>query len=392
MVKTTHNRKRVIIAANTAWYLANFRLTLAQSLQQAGYEVILVAPHDDSVTRIRAAGLRFIPLPMDNAGTNPFRDALLTARLVRLLRQERADVFLGYTVKPNVYGGVACRLTRVPSVHNVAGLGTVFMRDNLLTRLVRGLYRLGMKRADMVFFQNSDDYELFKSAGLVEADRAMCLPGSGVDTSRFAPRHHGSPPRGQRPFRFVLSARLLWDKGIGEFVEATRRLKDEGANIECELLGFLGAENRTAIPRARIEAWIEEGLIRYRGSVDDVRDVIAGADCVVLPSYYREGTPRSLLEAASMGKPIITTDSIGCRDTVEHQVTGYLCKPRDALDLTRRMRDVLSLSEEQRYHMGQRGRMKMQAEFEERIVIDHYLSAVERIIAPKAESAATTHL
>lgn len=376
------NPTRIVIAANTAWYLANFRLQLACSLRDAGYEVIAVAPYDEHAERLEAAGLRFIPLPMDNAGTNPLRDALLTVRLVRLLIRERADVYLGYTVKPNVYGGIACRLTRVPSIHNVAGLGTVFMCDNLLTRIVRGLYRLGMKRAAMVFFQNGDDYALFEQSGLVDVERAMRLPGSGVDTDRFAPRERDNGSSSKHgPFRFVLSARLLWDKGIGEFIEATRRLKADGADIECELLGFLGAENRTAIPRAQIEAWESEGLVRYRGAVADVRDTIADADCIVLPSYYREGTPRSLLEAASMGKPIITTDAIGCRDTVEHGVTGYLCQPRDAVDLADRMRDVMALSEDQRLAMGERGRKKMQTEFEESIVIDRYLAVIRRIVA-----------
>ncbi|WP_123631599.1 glycosyltransferase [Salinisphaera orenii] len=361
----------------------------SRALQDAGYEVIAAAPYDDNAKRLEAAGLRFVSLPMDNAGTNPLRDALLTARLVRLLIRERIDVYLGYTVKPNVYGGIACRLTRVPSVHNVAGLGTVFMCDNLLTRVVRGLYRLGMKRAAMVFFQNADDYALFEKAGLVDAERATCLPGSGVDTARFAPQEREQGAITDRgPFRFVLSARLLWDKGIGEFIEATRRLKGDGADIECELLGFLGAENRTAIPRAQIRAWEREGLVRYRGAVEDVRHTIAQADCIVLPSYYREGTPRSLLEAASMGKPIITTDAIGCRNTVEHGVTGYLCKPRDAADLADRMRDVMALTEDQRMAMGEQGRKKMQAEFEESIVIDRYLMVIRQIVSADSGPAA----
>jgi len=372
-------KKKIAISANTAWYLVNFRLNLARALQAAGHEVIAIAPPGEESARIEEAGIRFIPVSMDNKGTNPIRDLGLLLRLVRLLQRERPAVFLGYTVKPNVYGGMACRLLRIPSIHNVAGLGTVFVEETWLTRLVRGLYRYGMGRAAKVFFQNPDDHELFVRNGLVRAEQAEGLPGSGVDTEWFRPENLEAERAGA-PFRFLLSARLLWDKGIGEYVEAARALIVEGRQVECQLLGFLCAENRTAIPRKVIENWEREGVVRYLGSTSDVRPIVAQADCVVLPSYYREGTPRSLLEAASMGKPVITTDAVGCREAIDNGVTGFLCRPRDAADLAEKMHRMMEMAPTERFEMGRRGREKMVREFDERIVIDRYLRVVEQLV------------
>lgn len=369
---------KIIIAANTAWYLANFRLNLAKSLQDAGFEVIALAPPGPDVTRIEAAGVRFVPLPIDNKGTNPMRDLALLLRLARLLRSERPAVFLGYTVKPNVYGGMACRLLGIPSIHNIAGLGTVFISHSWLTRLVKTLYRQGLKKSDTVFFQNRDDLDLFVGLRVVRAGQAQLLPGSGIDLERFAPVPLPECDDGA-PFRFLLVARLLWDKGVGEYVEAARRLIAEGRVVECQLLGFLGADNPTAISAETVAAWEREGVVRHLGSVEDVRPQIARADCVVLPSY-REGTPRSLLEAASMGRPVITTDTVGCRDTVDDGETGYLCKPRDAADLAATMRRMMDMAPAERVTMGQRGRAKMEAKFDERIVIDRYLQAVRNLM------------
>jgi len=365
---------KVVIAANTAWYLANFRLNLARVLQEAGYEVVAVAPSGEDATRLEAAGVRFVPVAMDNSGTNPLADSALLLRLLRVLLRERPAVYLGYTVKPNVYGGLACRTLGIPSVHNVAGLGTTFINDTWLTRLVRGLYRVGLGGAARVFFQNPDDMAHFVDQGLVAAARAERLPGSGVDTERFAPVPDASAGG---PFRFLLLSRLLWDKGIGEYVEACRRLRAEGRAVECRLLGFLGVDNRTAIDRETVDGWEAEGVVRYLGSTDDVRPMLAGADCVVLPSYYREGVPRSLLEAASMARPVITTDTVGCREVVNDGVNGFLCRPRDADDLASSMRRMMDLPAEARAEMGQRGREKVVREFDERIVIRKYLEVID---------------
>lgn len=369
--------KRIVIAANTAWYLANFRCNLARALIQAGYEVVAMAPEGEGADQLRQGGIRFVPIAMDNKGTNPITDGLLLLRFLWALRREKPSVFLGYTVKPNVYGGLACRMLGIPSVHNVAGLGTAFIENTWLTRLVRRLYQVGLHGAAHVFFQNPDDLSLFLRYRLVPEEKTEPLPGSGVDTEWFYPVPTNQEDE-SAPFRFLLSARLLWDKGVGEYVAACRQLREEGRSLECQLLGFLDAENRSAISRSTIDEWQAEGCVRYLGSLADVRPAVAESDCVVLPSY-REGTPRSLLEAASMARPVIATDAVGCREAVVDGETGFLCEPRDAYSLADRMREMMDLSEEKRDLMGAKGRQRMIEEFDESIVINRYLELVDQL-------------
>jgi glycosyltransferase involved in cell wall biosynthesis len=410
---------KVLICLNTAWNLVNFRSGLIKALVAQGHEVVAVAPHDAYADRLAALGCRFVPLPMDNRGTHPGRDGLLLWRFWRLLKKERPDVYLGYTVKPNVYGSLAAHWLGIPVINNIAGLGAVFIQDGWLVRVVRGLYRLALGRSATVFFQNDDDRQMFVAGGLVRAEVAGLLPGSGIDLTRFtvpdgiasdvrpdsslrakrgnprspadmdchgadAPRNDGgkvviaSEARQSTScnFRFLLIARMLWDKGVGEYVEAAQVLRQRWPQAEFCLLGFVDVQNPAAISRAEMDAWVAQGFVTYLGVSDDVRIQIAEADCVVLPSY-REGTPRTLLEAAAMGRPIITTDAVGCREVVQDGHNGLLCQPRDAKDLADKMERMLWLTPAQRAVMGINGRKKMEAEFDEQIVIDRYLAAIK---------------
>jgi len=306
---------------------------------------------------------------------NPITDYGIYRRFLSAFRSVEPDVYLGFTTKPNIYGSLAAQKLRIPTINNIAGLGSLFTSDGMATYVVKMLYRVALRNSGLVFFQNPDDRELFVDDKLIRHGRHNLLPGSGVDLARFTPAPLPEHIDGA-PFRFLLIARLLWDKGVGEYVEAARRLKAEGRAVECQMLGFLRADNPTAIPPETVAAWEREGVVRYLGSAEDVRPHIAHADCVVLPSFYREGTPRSLLEAASMGRPVITTDAVGCRETVDDGVTGFLCQPRDAADLAATMRRMMDMAPAARTEMGQRGRAKMEAEFDERIVIESYLQAV----------------
>ena len=356
----------------------NFRAGLIGALVAQGHEVIAAAPDDAYAPRLAALGCRFVPLPMDNQGTHPGRDALLLWRYLRLMARERPDVYLGYTVKPNIYGSLAAHLIGAPVINNIAGLGAVFGKRGLLVRFVRGLYRLALGRSAKVFFQNSDDRQLFIGGGLVRAEVADLLPGSGIDLTRFAMASPHAVGDGKDKFRFLLIARMLWDKGVGEFVEAAKLIRARWPQVECCLLGFLDVQNPGAISREQMNVLVAQGVI-YLGASDDVRIEVEAADCIVLPSYYREGTPRTLLEAAAMGRPIITTDSVGCREVVDDGKNGYLCKPRDATDLADKMDRMLNLSPEQRQQMSLYGRHKMEREFDEEIVIRKYLDAIHEV-------------
>ena len=371
---------------NSAWNLLNFRSGLIRALVAEGYVVVAVAPDDAYSARLSELGCRFVPLPMDNQGTHPLRDLLLTFRFWRLLRRERPDVMLAYTVKPNVYGSLAAGLLGIPVMNNIAGLGAVFIKGGWLARLVRGLYRLALRRSAKVFFQNRDDRALFVDAGLVKPEQTDLLPGSGIDLARFSADEKSSMLSAKdfgRPFRFLLIARMLRDKGVVEYVAAAKQIRARWPNVECGLLGFLDVQNPAAISTEEMNAWLAEGDVRYLGVSDDVRLEIAQADCIVLPSY-REGTPRTLLEAAAMAKPIITTDAVGCREVVDDGVNGYLCQVRDANHLAAKMHAMLGLSVAERVAMGQAGRKKMELQFDEKIVINKYLQVVDELIGKRA--------
>jgi len=370
---------RIIMSSNSTWNLVNFRATLIRTLIAQGYEVVAVAPSDEYVSRLAELGCRYIPIPMDNKGMHPGCDLLLLWRFYRLFQQERPSMFLGYTVKPNVYGSLAAHALNIPVINNIAGLGTVFINKNWLIPLVKILYRLALYRSAKVFFQNEDDRQLFLDAGLVRKDITDRLPGSGIDLRHFS--FTPMPVSGRRDeFRFLLIARMLWNKGVGEYVTAARRIRQRFPHTKCCLLGFLNVPNPAAISNEQIQAWVHEGVVHYLGASSDVRPHIASADCVVLPSYYREGVPRSLIEAAAIGRPIITTDAVGCREIVDNRINGFLCKVKDVDDLVEKMEWMIQLPLHERIEMGKRGREKVEREFDERFVIDAYLRAIKDIL------------
>jgi glycosyltransferase involved in cell wall biosynthesis len=371
---------KLIIISNTSWNLYNFRLPLMSRLREEGYEVIAAAPHDKYARRLSEAGFRYIELPMNNKGTNPAEDIGLAIGLYKMFRREQPDVVLTYTPKPNIYASIAGGISRTPVIPNISGLGNVFIRQSIVTRIVKFLYKLALHFPAKVFFQNHDDMELFIHLGLVKESVADRIPGSGINTTIFSPLPVAQEK--DSPFVFLLVARMLWYKGIGEFVDAARLLKHKHADVELQLLGFLDVENPQAVPRTQVEQWVDEGIINYLGETDFVINVMRKADCVVLPSY-REGLPRTLLEAGSLAKPIVTTDAAGCRDVVDDGMTGFLCKLKSGDDLAEKMENVINLTPMERSTMGALGREKIIREFDERLVIDAYLNAIHAIETAK---------
>jgi len=368
---TPPTARRIAVVANTAWYLANFRLNLMQALRAAGHEVVAVAPAGEHASRLTDAGLSFEPVAISGAGTNPLRELGAVLALARAFRRHRVDLVLSYTPKGNLYSALACIPAGRDFVPNVSGLGRAFIRPSLITQVVKLLYRGTFGRARRVFFQNQDDLDTFVQAGLVPATLTERLPGSGVDLQRFQPA--ALPQRAAEAPVFLLVARMLWDKGVGEYVAAARQVRQRHPGARFQLLGFADVANPSAIPRQQLDDWVAEGVVEYLGATDDVRPWLAQADCVVLPSY-REGVPRTLLEAAASARPVITTDAPGCRDTVRDGVTGWLCRPADADDLAQRLLSFVASPAAARAAMGAEGRRYMEQHFDERQVIARYLA------------------
>lgn len=366
---------RIAIVINTSWNIFNFRMSLVRALQAEGHEVLAIAPPDAYSARLEAAGCRFIPLPMANKGTRPDQDFGLMHRLARIYRRERPDVALHYTIKPNIYGTLAARLAGVPSINNVSGLGTVFIVQSFVSRVALALYRLAFRFPATVFFQNPDDRDLFLQHRLLKPEIAGLLPGSGVDTARFQPA--ATWTRNQ-PFTLLMIARVLYEKGIVEYFEAARALKAEyGDRVRCQLLGGLDEQGGVGVPRATFEGWLAAGTVEWLGTSDDVAAVIAQADAVVLPSY-REGTPKTLLEAAAMGKPLVTTDVPGCREVVVEGENGFRCPARDGAALATAMRRLIAATDAELRRLGAASRQLAVTRFDQQVVIDRYLDAIAR--------------
>ena len=364
--------RTIVLAANTSWNLLNFRSNIILALIESGFRVVAVAPSDRYSEMLERMGVEFHALEFRSSAVSPAHDAWLFLRYWRLLRAIRPDAFLGFTIKPNVYGSLAARLLGIPAINNVSGLGTVFIQQSLITRIAIRLYREAFRHSSTVFFQNDDDRMSFIAARIVNPRQTKLLPGSGVDLARFVP----SPLPAGQPFTFLLIARLLWDKGVKEYVEAARIVRNRHPDARFRILGSVDVDNRTAVPTLTLDGWVGEGLIEHLGSVDDVRPFIEEADCVVLPSY-REGLPRSLLEASAMARPIVATNVPGVRDVVEHQVTGLLCQVRSGPALGEVMLAMIDLPPEKRQAMGRAGRSKVEREFAIGEVTRSYLDAVK---------------
>jgi len=337
-----------------------------------GYEVHTIAPEDDYTHRLVKAGCIHHRVKMDSRGANPIKDSALILELYFIYRRVRPDIILHYTIKPNVYGTLAASLLGIPVVNNVCGLGTVFLKRNLVSLIATTLYRISFRFADKVFFQNPDDLRLFLDKKLVQAKSVDILPGSGIDLNRFQPVAF----RRNDKFTFLLISRLISDKGVFEYVEAVRKLRAGGLNASFQVLGAMDPEHKRGIQVNVIQEWINSGIIEYLGTIDDVRGYIEGVDCVVLPSY-REGTPRTLLEAASSAKPIIATDVPGCNHVVRNNFNGLLCKLNDADDLADKMLKMAGLEDDMLKTFGQNGRARMESEYDESVVINKYLLALE---------------
>ena len=372
---------RLLISVNAGWNLVNFRAGLVRALVADGHEVVAAVVDDGTRDAVTALGARFVALPMSNGGLSPLADLQLLWRYWRMMRHERPEVYLGWTIKPNVYGMLAARLHKVPAIANISGLGTAFIRKSWLTTVAINLYRLALRRASTVFFQNDDDRDLFLASRAVRDAQVGMLPGSGIDPAWAA--EASDLPRGDGCFRFLLIARLIADKGIHEYVEAARQLRAIRPNVRCQILGFVNVENRTAISPATLDTWMTEGVIEHLGSAKDVRPAIDRADCIVLPSY-REGTSRVLLEASAMRRPVIATDVPGCRNVVRDGETGFLCAPRDANSLFLAMQRMVDATPEERKQMGMAGSRFVAEHFSEAAVIDKYRAAIARAVGPGA--------
>jgi glycosyltransferase involved in cell wall biosynthesis len=374
---------KLLLFANTEWYLYNFRRSLAAALRDAGHEVLLVSPPGPYGARLQALGFRWIAAPMERRSLNPLRELALVAWLRRLVRAERVDLVHGFTIKCAVYGSLAARSAGRARVNAVAGMGYVFTSDDVRARVLRPLVRTLMRaalggRRSRLILQNPDDVALFDDAGLVRPEKVRLIPGSGVDCRRFAPLDDERVRNAGAPLRVLLPARLLWDKGVAEFVEAARLLRAEGRAVEFLLAGDPDPGNPAAVPEQKVRDWVADGMLTWLGHVDDMPALFASVDVVALPSY-REGLPKGLIEAAACGLALVTTDVPGCREVVTHEVDGLLVPPKDAVALAQAIAR-LDADPSLRRQLARAARSRALAEFDERHVIARTVAVYEELL------------
>ena len=370
----------VLLTVNTTWNVWNFRQPVVRALLERGHRVTVLAPRDTSVAKIELLGCRFEHLEMNGGGLNPLELPRLARQFKSCFENDRPDIIFSYTIKNNLVGAMVAKRLGIPFVPNVTGLGTAFLSGKWLAWLTKWLYRFAFKVLPVVFFQNPDDRELFVEGGLIKPEQAQLLPGSGVDLEWFSPM---APPNKSQRTLFLMVARLLRDKGVEEYVEAARLVRKMHPDVMFQLLGPLDASNRGAFKRASLDNWIAEGVIEYLGEVHDVRPYMAASSCVVLPSY-REGAPRTLIEAAAMARPVIATRVPGCTAVVDENSTGLLCDAKSAESLAEAVTRFVALSHEARVDMGLAGREKMLREFDQGIVVQAYLAAMDALCGSRA--------
>jgi glycosyltransferase involved in cell wall biosynthesis len=363
---------KIAIVLNTSWNIYNFRMNFVKTLIAQGHEVHTIAPEDEYTKFLVQAGCHHHKVRMDSRGANPIKDSLLIVELLLIYKRLRPDIILHYTIKPNIYGTIAASILKIPVINNVCGLGTVFLKNNLVSAIAILLYKVSFRFASKVFFQNPDDLKLFIEKKLVSTKAVDLLPGSGIDLKRFQPIEF----RRNEKFTFLLISRLITDKGVLEYIDAIQKLNLSGIDARFQILGAMDPKHKRGIKTEVIRKWIDSDLIEYLGTTDDVRKFIQNADCIVLPSY-REGTPRTLLEAASSSKPIIATDVPGCNHVVINDFNGLLCKIKDADDLANKMRQMSEFEDIKLKEFGNNSRLKMEAEYDESLVINKYLAALK---------------
>lgn len=372
-------KQKVAFVANSSWYIYNLRIGVIRALQDQGIQITTIAPVDDYTLNLINEGCEFIPIQVNNRGVNPFEDIQLYRTLKKIYLNCQFDYIFHYTVKLNIFGTLAAAKTKLKSIAVISGTGHTFINRNLLFRVTKNLYKIALKKAEEIWFVNQDDKDLFFEEGLLSHEKYQVLPGEGINTKYFYPAKERNT---SGKLNFLFSGRLMWSKGLGEYIEAAKIIKEKYPDTHFQILGFFNVPNPTALSKKEILKLHLEGIIEYLGSTSDVRPFLKKTDCFVFPSYYGEGTPRSLLEAASMQIPIITTDNVGCREVVDHGYNGFLCQAKDVPDLVVQIEKMINMEKEQRVLMGQNGRKKVIKEFSEDFIIRRYFKtlALENIL------------
>lgn len=360
---------KVLILANNIGGLISFRKEVVEAILKIGHEVTISAPHDDRMKELEAIGAKCVDTKISRRSTNPVKDFLLMINYVKLIKKEKSNLVLSYTIKPNVYGGMACRLSSAPQIVNITGLGTAVEKSSLLQKFIFLLYKIGLKKVKIVFFQNSANKEFCEKYNLTP-DCGRLIPGSGVNLTHFTAKDY---PVGDK-IKFLFISRIMKSKGIDQYIDAAIAIRREYPNTEFHILGFCedAYENK-------LNELNDNGIVIYHGLQKDVRPFIKDVHCLIHPSFYPEGMSNVLLESCATGRPVITTNRAGCQEIVDDGVTGFIVEQQNSQDMIEKVFKFIALPWEQKRDMGLAARKKVEQEFDRNIVVRAYLEAINEI-------------
>lgn len=361
--------KKIVILSNHHAYTYNFRREIIQRLIEKKYKIYIILPYGEKVELLKDMGCEYINIPLDRRGMNPYTDFKLLLSYYKIIGSIKPDAVLSYTVKPNVYGGIVCRIKNIPFFPNITGLGTAVETENMVQKMLIGFYRIAYKKATCIFFQNYDNKIFFQNKG-IKVNNYKVIPGSGVNTEYFTLLPY--PP--EKTINFMFISRIMKEKGIDQYLDAAEFIREKYPNTQFHVLGF--CEENYEGKLADLE---QKNIIKYHGMQSDVREFHKISHCTVHPTYYPEGMSNVLLESAATGRPIITTNRVGSKEIVDDNVNGFVVEEQNSRDLIEKIEKFLALTYTEKKEMGLAGRAKMENEFNREIVVNEYLSALEEI-------------
>lgn len=361
--------KKVLILVNHNVVIYNFRKELVQRLVSEGYEVYLSCPQGNRIEELKAMGAHFIETNVERRSKNPFRDLELLSHYKKIMREIRPDIALSYTVKPNIYGGIAARKYRIPQLANITGLGTAVEVQGLTQSIIVQMYKYAFRNVKKIYLQNRENLMFFKNHK-IKIESLELLPGSGVNLNEYTVSEYPD----DQVVKFLFISRILKEKGIDYYLSAAQTIRSRYSNVEFHICGFCEEEYK-----GKLDVLNSNGTVIYHGMIQNVCEFLRGIHCVIHPTYYPEGISNVLLESCASGRPIITTDRSGCREVVDNGVNGYMIRCQNQEDLNAAIEKFLSLTYEQKKEMGLLARKKVERDFDRNIVVNRYLQEIQSI-------------
>lgn len=363
--------KKVLILVNHDVVIYNFRKELVERLLKDGYEVYISSPYGERIDDLVAMGCKHIEAKIARHGTNVIEELKLLKYYKKIIKEIEPDVVLSYTIKPNIYGGMACRMLKVPCIANITGLGTAVENRGIMQNITTTLYRIAFKKINCLFFQNTENRQFFIDKSLA-VDKHRLIPGSGVNLEHFNVLEYPS----DEIIEFTFISRIMKEKGIEQYIEAAEFIRNKYPNTRFHICGFCEEAYED-----RLKVLQEQGIVTYHGMQRDVRLILKNTHCTIHPTYYPEGMSNVLLESSACGRPIITTNRSGCRETVDDDINGFIVEQQNSKDLIKKIEKFLKLSYEEKKLMGLAGREKVEKEFDRQIVIEAYMDEIDKINA-----------